>query len=261
MQQKYISLIISILSTSVIASDWRPSLQDNWDIQLSTTPTSLFDSKGKKLSWIELDMATDPNTIHYYESNAVRTVCYFSAGSAEKWRPDFKAYPKKILGNVYAGFADERWVDIRSELLKPIIVNRIKQCKNNGFSAIDPDNLNAYQNKTGFALRKTNQVIFNKWIASEIHKQGLKAILKNGSELLPNLKYDFDVHLTESCLKDNFCDMTQSFSALGKPVYNIEYLDSNQSKSTICTHFKTKPINTILKSSTFNIDGYRDTCN
>ena len=214
--QNKLTFSLLFLSSMVSASSWIPTNKDNWDIQLSSTPTSLYDSKGIKLNWIEVDMNTDKNLIDYFESNNVRTVCYFSAGSAEKWRTDYNTYPKSILGKTYSGFADERWVDIRSALLKPIISNRIAICKQKGFSGIDPDNLNGYQNATGFNLKKTDQIIFNKWIASEIHKQGLNAVLKNNSLLLDNLKYDFDMHLTESCMKDQYCQLTQSFSTLGK---------------------------------------------
>lgn len=258
MSQKILTILFSALSTTAFATDFLKT--DNWDIQLSNPIISVNDSTNTKLSWIELDIDTDINTLNHYHQNGVQTVCYFSAGSAEKWRADFKNYPKTILGRTYVGFSDERWVNIKDDRLKPILQNRIAQCKAKGFFAVDPDNMNGYLQKTGFTIKKTDQIIFNKWLATEIHKNGMKAILKNTTELLSNLKYDFDANLTESCMKDSFCDQTKIFISLNKPVYNIEYLDSNLSQASICNYFKSSPINTIIKSSTFNIDSFRSKC-
>ena len=40
-------------------------------------------------------------------------ICYFSAGSWERGRPDSGQFPKRVRGKRLDGFPDERWLDIR----------------------------------------------------------------------------------------------------------------------------------------------------
>ena len=43
----------------------------------------------------------------------LKPVCYFSAGSAEDWRPDFRQFPAAAIGRAMDGWPGESWVDIR----------------------------------------------------------------------------------------------------------------------------------------------------
>ena len=43
----------------------------------------------------------------------LKPVCYFSAGSAEDWRPDFRQFPSAAIGRALDGWPGESWVDIR----------------------------------------------------------------------------------------------------------------------------------------------------
>lgn len=42
-----------------------------------------------------------------------KVVCYFSAGTAEEWRPDYSDFPRDALGDPDPNWERERWVDIR----------------------------------------------------------------------------------------------------------------------------------------------------
>ena len=49
-------------------------------------------------------------------------------------------------------FADtpERWLDVRQiERLAPILTDRLELCRDKGFDAVEPDNLDGYDNETG----------------------------------------------------------------------------------------------------------------
>ena len=53
----------------------------------------------------------------------------------------------------YEGYPDERWLDIAHyKKFAPIIEKRIAMCARKGFDAVEPDNINGWENKTGFPL-------------------------------------------------------------------------------------------------------------
>ena len=58
-----------------------------------------------------------------------------------------------MLGKNYSGWPGERWVDIRRiKDLSPILTARLDLCAQKGFDGVEMDNVDGYQNKTGFDL-------------------------------------------------------------------------------------------------------------
>jgi hypothetical protein len=54
----------------------------------------------------------------------------------------------------------EKWLDIRRiDLLAPILRARLDLCNVKGFDAIEPDNIEIYDNNTGFPLTYNVQFI------------------------------------------------------------------------------------------------------
>ena len=39
-----------------------------------------------------------------------------------------------------------------------------------GCDAVDPDNVNGYENETGFPLTAEDQLTFNRWLFDEVHR-------------------------------------------------------------------------------------------
>ena len=102
-----------------------------------------------------------------------KVACYLNAGAWENYRPE-RDYPPEVLGKRYPDFPQERWVDIRRiDLLAPILTARMAACKSKGFDGVDPDNLNGFENDTGFPLSADDQLEFNAWLANEAHARGL----------------------------------------------------------------------------------------
>ncbi|MBT9281390.1 MAG: endo alpha-1,4 polygalactosaminidase [Hydrogenibacillus schlegelii] len=87
---------------------------------------------------------------------------------------------------------------------------------------LDPDNLNGYQNDTGFPLSAEDQLRFNRWVAYEAHRRGLIIGLKNDPEQAEALALDFDWILVESCVLEGWCPLTRPFRDAGKPVLALE---------------------------------------
>jgi hypothetical protein len=149
-------------------------------------------------------------------------ICYIDVGTAEDWRPDYSSFPASVLGN--GGWPGEKWLDIRQlSILEPIMTARFQMCKEKGFDAIDPDNMEGYANNTGFPLTAAEQLTYNEWVANEAHALGLAVLQKNDSEQVGQLEPYFDGALNEQCNEYHECADYQPYLTAGKPVLNIEY--------------------------------------
>ncbi|MBE3562248.1 MAG: endo alpha-1,4 polygalactosaminidase [Hydrogenibacillus schlegelii] len=78
-----------------------------------------------------------------------------------------------------------------------------------------PDNLDGYQNDTGFPLAAGDQRRFNRWIAKEVRRRGLAVGLKNDLEQAEALAPDFDWILVESCILEGWWALTRPFREAG----------------------------------------------
>jgi hypothetical protein len=91
----------------------------------------------------------DPDLIRRIRDHGKKVICYFSAGTSEAFRPDFKRFNEEdIGGKVLMGDSErqgywegENWLDIRSPNVFKIMQERIKLAKEAGCNAIDPDNM------------------------------------------------------------------------------------------------------------------------
>jgi hypothetical protein len=202
-------------------------------------PTLSID--GSDLTWQiqytgELDLEVDvdvfnldlfetlPATIEALHWKGVYVICYFSAGSWEDWRPDAEAFPGDVLGQNLEGWPGERWLDIsRLELLTPIVEGRLDLAVEKGCDGVDPDNVDGYQNETGFALQAQDQLAYNIFLSEAAHRRGLAIGLKNDLDQIPDLLPYFDWVLNEECFSYGECAQLVPFRESGKPVFIIEY--------------------------------------
>jgi hypothetical protein len=86
------------------------------------------------------------------------------------------------LGAKYSGFPNERWLDIRSittSPLGPILIARFQQAKAKGCDGVEPDNMDGYDKtaheSSGFPLTYNDQIVFNRWVADQVHALGMAA--------------------------------------------------------------------------------------
>jgi hypothetical protein len=177
-----------------------------------------------------------------------KPICYVSVGSWENWRPDRNDYPASIIGKPLDGWPGERYVDIRNlTLLGPILLKRLDLCKAKGFIAIEPDNLDGWQNDTGFAISRADQIRFLKWLASMAHQKGLSIGLKNVPELTDAVIDRFDWALTEDCFDQRWCAESAPFIAAGKAVFAVEYTDNDIDFAKFCAQAKSLGLSPLLK--------------
>ena len=71
-------------------------------------------------------------------------VCYFSAGTAEDWRDDYKDFAAADLGKILPEWPNEKWVKTGSQGIRNIMAKRIKLAADKGCDAIDPDNTGTF---------------------------------------------------------------------------------------------------------------------
>lgn len=200
---------------------WRPRPTTSpWQIQLQGKP-----NLGPRARVYELDgEGTARSIVRRLHRRGARVICYFNAGAWEDFRDDKAEFPARLLGKVYSGYPDERWLDIRRiDLLAPIIAARLKRCREKGFDAADGDNVDGYQQDTGFALSSGDQLRYDRWLAGEIHRHRMAAMLKNDGSQVHALARWFEGAVVEECFELGECNLYRPFARARKPVYAIEY--------------------------------------
>ena len=100
---------------------------------------------------------------------------------------------------------------------------RFQMCAEKGFDAVEPDNIEAFSNKSGFPITAAEQLTFNEWVAEAVHSLGMAVLQKNDAEQAAAMQPDFDGVLTEQCNQYEECSDYAPYLAAGKPVVNAEY--------------------------------------
>lgn len=122
------------------------------------------------------------------------------------------------------GWKGERWLDVRrTDVLGPLMAKRFDMCREKGFDAVEPDNMDGYDNETGFPLTAAHQLAYNRLIARLAHDRGMAVGLKNDLDQIPELVGDFDFAVNEQCAEFDECDQLAPFVKAGKAVFNVEY--------------------------------------
>jgi hypothetical protein len=235
---------------------WKPGTRDRLQIQFTGLPMVLQ----KDVKVYDLDLFdTDKETVESIHKAGARVICYINAGAWEEWRPDAANYPKEIIGRDYSGWPGEKWLDIRRlDVLEPVLSARFDLCKQKGFDGVEPDNLDGYQNETGFNLNAADQLTFNKWLANMAHSHGMSIGLKNDPDQMEKLVMDFDFTVMEECLVSEWCDDALPFIQQGKAAYAVEYTDQAKSLSPYCDQARKLGVLPLLKHR--DLDAWRSTC-
>ncbi|GCD38258.1 endo alpha-1,4 polygalactosaminidase [Streptomyces chrestomyceticus JCM 4735] len=152
-----------------------------------------------------------------------KAICYISVGAYEDFRPDASRFPKDVIGEEN-GWEGEKWLDIRRlDVLRPLMAKRFDMCREKGFDAVEPDNVDGYKNDTGFDLEAADQLAFNRMIAKLAHDRGMSVGLKNDLDQIPQLVGDFDFAVNEQCAQYDECAKMTPFIKAGKAVFHVEY--------------------------------------
>jgi hypothetical protein len=173
---------------------------------------------------IDLFDATDAD-LQGLRDDGRRIVCYFSAGSYEAWRPDASAFDDDDIGRKLDGWPDERWVDPTSPSVRAIMEARLDLAVERGCDAVEPDNVTAHHETSGFAVNATEQLDYNRFLADAAHERGLSVALKNDVDQIEALVDWFDFAVNEECAFYDECQTNAPFVDAGRAVLHAEYVD------------------------------------
>ena len=199
---------------------WMPPPGTTWQWQLTETIDTSFD-----VEMYDIDLFDVPKAVvDQLHADGRIVVCYFSAGSWEDWRPDADDFPAVVLGSPLDGFPDERWLDVRRlDILGPIMEARLDLAVAKGCDGVEPDNVDGFDNGTGFPLQPKDQLDYNRFLADQAHARRLSVGLKNDLGQIGDLAPVFDWALNEQCWEYEECGELQPFVDLGKAVFGVEY--------------------------------------
>jgi hypothetical protein len=199
---------------------WIPPQHLTWYWQLQGTvdnnePVEAYDIDGFE------NTAAEVAALH---AQGKHVICYVDVGTYEPGRPDSSDFPASVLGSGVQGWPGERWLDISNlGVLEPIMTARFQMCREKGFDAVEPDNMDGYENGSGFPLTAQQQLAYDEWVASEVHSLGMAVLQKNDGEQTAQLEPHFDGALDEQCNQYSECANFQAYLTAGKPVLNAEY--------------------------------------
>lgn len=152
-----------------------------------------------------------------------RVICYIDVGTWENWRPDAGQFPASVRGRPN-GWPGERWLDIRQPVVRRLMARRFQQqCRAKGFDALEPDNIDEYQARSGFPITAADQLAYNEWVAGQAHALGLAVLQKNDPDQAARLEPYFDGVLAEQCTQYSECSSFGPYLKAGKPVLDAEY--------------------------------------
>lgn len=230
----------------------RPPRFARWQIQFTGPLQTNLD-----VEVFDLDLFDVPaQVIQGLRARGVYVMCYFSAGSWEDWRPDAHRFPQEVLGKPLENWPGERWLDIRRlDVLAPLMEARLDLAAAKGCQGVDPDNVNGFENDTGFPLTPADQLRFNRYLAQAAHRRGLAIGLKNDLAQIPQLVHDFDWELNEECFYYGECEALLPFVRAGKPVFVIEY---ESDPATFCPKALDMGFNALKKR--WELDAFRIDC-
>jgi hypothetical protein len=200
------------------ATWWHPPQKLTWYWQLSGTPTI------EPVMAIDID-GFDNGAAEVAKLHAAgqRVICYIDVGTAENWRSDYGKFPASVMG-ASNGWPGETWLNVADlSTLEPIMTARFQMCQAAGYDAVEPDNMDGYENSTGFSITAAQQATYDEWVANEVHSLGMAVLQKNDPDQASTLEPYFDGALDEQCNQYSECSSFDSYLSAGKPVLNAEY--------------------------------------
>jgi hypothetical protein len=242
---------------------YRPGVATTWQWQLQPDASGGINT-AYEVDVYDLDLFEAPQeVIDELHARGKRVICYFSAGSHESFRPDSGEFAAADLGQRLAGFAEERWLDIRSENVRRIMLARLDLAVQRGCDCVEPDNVDGYANASGFDLTAADQLAFNRLLANAARERGLCVGLKNDLDQIPQLVEYFDFALNEQCHEFDECERLTPFVVAGKPVFNAEYrsiyVNNASQRAAVCAAARELGLRTLVLPLDLD-DSFRYSC-
>jgi endo-alpha-1,4-polygalactosaminidase (GH114 family) len=289
-----------VLSSGAVGAQarWEPSPSDRWQYQLESSGRGRASTGGIHVGICRVPHAGGPcvrpdvfdidlyvdgqvsGNNHTINTAAVKAihergahaVCYVSAGTAERFRPDYHKYVTfnrrhrhSLIGKPFSRrFPNEYWLNLKNDRgQRDFVLQRVKarteKCARAGFDGIEYDVVDAYaqgRRVTGWRITAHHQLAFNRALARIAHRKGLSVGLKNDLGQVPRLEPRFDFAINEQCFQYHECANNpspgyRSFARAGKAVLQVEY---EIAPSRFCARAARLGASSIKKASDFSLD-------
>jgi hypothetical protein len=201
------------------SSWWTPPVGTTWQWQIGG---GTFDTTIAAQAF-DIDWEQNATAVQSLHAAGKKVICYVSVGSWEDWRSDAADFPAAVIGKDYPGWPGEKFVDIRSDVLRSIIAKRLGICQANGFDAVEPDNMDVFEASSGFPLTRADGVDYALWLAAECHRRGMAIVQKNAASIVGSIHTSYDGALTEDCYSGGWCSNMQPYIDANQPVFACEY--------------------------------------
>ncbi|MGE4130748.1 MAG: endo alpha-1,4 polygalactosaminidase [Bdellovibrionales bacterium] len=208
-----------------VAFDWQISVNSDSNI---VPPT------GAQVMDVDV-FSTSAQKVAELKSKGIYTICYINAGSYQPGLPDSSLYPDYLKIQKDPDWPGEYFLDVTdvfkaNSVLARILRSRFQLCKDKGFDAVEPDNLQNDENVRGGLITTQQQLDFNGWVADTVHEYGLAVFQKNGPDKILSkdrtgkmMVEKFDGILNEECQRYNECQPLAEYVKRGKLAIDVEY--------------------------------------
>jgi hypothetical protein len=253
------------------AAMWKPTAGMSWDYDI-LGPVKSTDANGVVVHDIDL-WDNEASTITTLKSQKVqnqdvKVICYFSAGTSEDWREDDNQFTDSDKGSSLPDWPGERWLKTSSPTVRKVMEARLDQAVQKGCNAVDPDNVDGFDNDNGLGLSKEDAVDYVTFLANAAHSRNLAVGLKNAGSIIPEVLNLVDFSVNEECLQYEECERFAPFIQQNKPVFHVEYPKGDDVSNTvnvasselngICDDSSAKGFSTIVKN--INLDTFLQEC-
>ena len=227
---------------------WHPGREVSWQWQLSSPPkaSALLDVRMYDVDGFE----TTKTLVRSMHAKGIKAVCYLSAGSSLT-----EAASQLHLHKNTVRYRLRKAEDILGRPIAPIMRARVRMCARKGFDAVEFDNVDGYENATGFPLTGAEQLRYDVFLANSAHRRGMSVLLKNDLDQIPKLLRYFDGALNEQCFQYRECGNLRRFVRADKPVFNVEY---KLAASAFCPKANARNFNSLQKR--LSLDAWRVPC-
>ena len=208
--------------TNIDGDWWRPEPSLTWQWQLQGEVNTSY-----AVAVYDIDLFdSEPALIESLHAAGRRVICYFSAGSAENWRPDFADFAEADVGEPLDGWEGERWVDIRSQGCLPSCSRASTSRSSAAATAWSRTTCRATTTTPASSSRPPTSSRSTAASQTRRTHEGWRWGSRTAGGQVVDLVDWYDFALNEECHEYEECSDFEPFIAAGKPVLNVEYRDS-----------------------------------
>lgn len=209
-----------VLSSSIVLQNGQTQNRLPSSPSVAQSAQKLFQLVPERVDIFDIDLWDNTaETVGKLHASGKKVICYFSAGTSEDWRSDFKDIRPQDMGANLPLWKGERWLDIRQQDVWKVMQKRIELASRRGCDAIDPDNIgtyfllsylinvkltyavDVYDNEKGGGFRrpltKFDSIIYFRKLAREAKRYGMSIGLKNSADILESVAGDIQFAVNE----------------------------------------------------------------